>query len=93
MSAGVVCKHLWISGRVQGVGFRAGAQHHAQRLGLNGWARNLPDGRVEALVWGDSQAVEQMVAWCRRGPSHAHVTDVQVVEGQPDRAGEGFGVR
>jgi acylphosphatase len=89
----IACKHLWINGRVQGVGFRAGAQHRAQALDLNGWVRNLPDGRVEALVWGDPQNVEQMVAWCRRGPSYAHVTDVQVVEGQPDRAGEGFGVR
>ena len=69
---------LIISGRVQGVYFRAQTKQQAEARGLRGWVRNLPDGRVEAVVEGDASIVEQMIAWCHRGPSAAHVTDVQV---------------
>jgi acylphosphatase len=79
--------HLVISGLVQGVGFRLAAQREASRLGLVGWVRNLADGRVEAVAEGPEQSIEQMVAWCRRGPSGARVRDVAVerrpAEGRP----------
>ena len=79
--------HLVVSGLVQGVGFRLAAQREARRLGLSGWVRNRADGRVEAVAEGPEPAIEQMVAWCRRGPPGARVRDVAVeprpVEGSP----------
>ncbi len=70
-----------ISGRVQGVAFRANTQRMARQLGLSGWVRNLPDGQVEALFEGDEEAVERAVDWCRVGPPAAHVTQVKVEYG------------
>ncbi len=77
MSAGARARVV-LSGRVQGVAFRAATVDEARRLGLAGWVRNLPDGRVEALAEGDRPAVEAFVAWCRRGPRLARVDDLQV---------------
>jgi acylphosphatase len=70
--------HLVVSGRVQGVAFRACTADEARRLGVAGWVRNLPDGRVEAEAEGERRAVEALVAWCRRGPPAAEVADLQV---------------
>ena len=69
---------LLISGRVQGVFYRGSAQQEAQRLGLLGETRNLPDGRVEVVVEGPREAVEALIAWCRRGPPAAGVESVAV---------------
>ncbi|HZN25519.1 MAG TPA: acylphosphatase [Burkholderiales bacterium] len=74
----MITRHLRIRGRVQGVGFRLYMQREAQRLGVNGWVRNRHDGSVEAVVHGDANAVEAVIAWSRHGPSSARVTDVQV---------------
>ena len=63
---------------MQGVAFRFRTQSQAESLGLKGWVRNLSDGRVEALFEGDDQEVSAMVSWCRKGPSMAHVTDVEI---------------
>ncbi len=68
--------HVTISGRVQGVGFRYATHDAAFRLGLAGWVRNLPDGRVEAFFEGPRQDLESMLAWCNHGPRMADVTDV-----------------
>jgi acylphosphatase len=71
--------HIVISGRVQGVAFRIATVEEAQRLGgLQGWVRNLRDGRVEAVAEGERPKVEALVAWCRHGPPPARVADVQV---------------
>jgi len=70
--------HVYVSGRVQGVGFRAATRATARRLGLAGWVRNLPDGRVEAWFVGSRAAVEAIVAWCHRGPARARVDRVDV---------------
>jgi acylphosphatase len=70
--------HVVISGRVQGVAFRIATVEEAQRLGLDGWVRNLRDGRVEALAEGERPKVEALVAWCHHGPPPARVMDVQV---------------
>ena len=75
---------LVISGRVQGVCFRVYARDEARRLGLRGWVRNLPDGRVEALAQGDPAKIGTFEAWCQRGPSHARVREVEVVEEATD---------
>jgi acylphosphatase len=68
--------HVYISGQVQGVFFRDSTREKAEQLGLAGWVRNLPDGRVEALFEGPSENVREMVRWCEEGPSHAEVGDV-----------------
>jgi len=65
-----------VSGRVQGVAFRAHTQREAEALALTGHARNLPDGRVEVVVHGDAQAIERLAEWLRRGPPLARVDDV-----------------
>lgn len=81
-----------VSGVVQGVGYRAGVAREAQRLGLSGWVRNLPDGRVELLAEGDSRAVEALLTWCRRGPALAVVSGIET-EQRPPQALRGFEVR
>jgi acylphosphatase len=67
-----------VNGRVQGVGYRQHAAAEAERLGVTGWVRNLPDGRVEALAEGDKEAVDALLAWCRRGPRLARVDELKV---------------
>ena len=69
---------LLISGRVQGVGYRASASWAARNLGLKGWVRNLDDGRVEALVEGPRAKIEELVGWAHQGPPAARVSDVDV---------------
>ena len=69
-----------ISGRVQGVFFRAYTRDEARRLGLKGWVRNLPDGRVEVLAQGNSEQLGSLESFCRKGPPHARVQDVEVTE-------------
>jgi acylphosphatase len=69
-----------ISGRVQGVGFRDWTQRKANDLGVSGWARNLASGEVEALFSGSPEAVDAMLAACRRGPQLARVDAVKTVE-------------
>lgn len=73
-----VCAHVWISGKVQGVGYRLSAQSEALKRHIKGWIRNLPDGRVEALFEGEQAAVEQMIQWSYQGPAAAVVKDVEV---------------
>lgn len=70
-------QHLFVSGRVQDVGFRQSMQRRAQDLGLSGWVRNRRDGRVEAVVSGAKDRVEELLAWARQGPPMAKVTDVR----------------
>ena len=70
--------HAFISGKVQGVGYRYSTMNQATKLGLNGWVRNLPDSRVEAVFEGESEIVEEMIRWCHTGPTTAIVKDVQV---------------
>ncbi|MCU0541788.1 MAG: acylphosphatase [Oscillatoriaceae cyanobacterium Prado104] len=67
---------VFVSGLVQGVGYRYSTVDRAKYLGLTGWVRNLPDGRVEAVFEGDRKVVESAIDWCRRGPSGAKVSDV-----------------
>ena len=80
-----------VSGRVQGVFFRDSCQREAVAAGVTGWVRNRRDGAVEAVFEGDDDAVEAMVSWCRNGPSHARVDEVEVTTEEP-RGERGFRV-
>ena len=71
--------HLIVSGRVQGVFFRAEAQEKAKELGVFGWVKNLSEGRVEAVFEGERDKVEEMVKWAKKGPPGAIVNDLNVV--------------
>ncbi|MBZ0159285.1 MAG: acylphosphatase [bacterium] len=84
--------HVWVSGRVQGVCFRACTSDEAAAAGVAGWVRNSSDGRVEAVFEGEKSAVEAMIAWCRMGPPAARVNAVEVTWEQP-KGEHGFGVR
>ncbi len=75
--------HVYISGHVQGVFFRAETRRMARRLGVTGWVRNLWDGRVEAVFEGSPEKVERMIQWCWRGPKNAAVENVEVTYEQP----------
>jgi acylphosphatase len=70
--------HVIVSGRVQGVYFRQNTKQVADRHGVAGWVRNLPDGRVEAIFEGDEMAVTEVIEWCHVGPPKASVQDVSV---------------
>lgn len=79
----IVRAHVYISGRVQGVFFRASTWEVAKRLRLRGYVRNLPDGRVEAVFEGDEEKVRKAIEWCRRGPPLAIVEKVEVEWEEP----------
>lgn len=79
-----------VSGRVQGVCFRAGTRDQAERLGLRGHACNLADGSVEVLAAGEPVSIEQLAAWLRHGPPHARVDQVTRSPAEPGEAGAGF---
>ena len=81
-----ITKHLIITGRVQGVGFRFYMVRKARELGLTGWVSNRRDGAVESIVQGSTSAVEAMIAWARRGPPSAVVAEVRVTEASGDFA-------
>lgn len=80
-------RHLLISGRVQGVGFRAAMAQEARRLGVTGWVRNLADGRVEAMIEGDPERLAAMLEWARHGPPLAFVERVEVELGSGEYHG------
>jgi acylphosphatase len=85
-----------VCGRVQGVFYRAATRQRAQELGCRGYARNLPDGRVEVLAVGEPAAVHALIEWLRQGPPAAHVTDVNCTEIALGEVGElpgAFGTR
>lgn len=69
---------VFVSGFVQGVGFRHFVKSKAQEFGLTGWVRNTPDGRVEALFMGEKEKVEKVIEACRKGPFLSEVEDVEV---------------
>ncbi len=88
----IVGRNVRISGRVQGVFFRAWAQGQARELGVSGWIRNSADGSVEAHLSGEEDCVERMIDRLGRGPSNARVDDLSVEDAVPEAAGR-FEVR
>jgi acylphosphatase len=82
--------HVLISGRVQGVFFRVRTTERALRLGVMGWVRNLPNGKVEAVFEGEEERVASLIEFCRHGPSYAVVKDVDVTWETPTGEFESF---
>ncbi len=72
------CLHIFVSGLVQGVYFRANSLKKAKTLGVTGWIKNLDDGRVELMVEGEKNFVDQMLKWCKHGPPGAKIDNVSV---------------
>ncbi len=83
--------HVYISGRVQGVFFRNTTKKKAKELGINGWVKNLDDGRVEAVFEGDEEKLNEMLDFCEEGPRLARVDDVEVSSEEPENI-DGFEV-
>ena len=92
MAGGPIRRRVRASGRVQGVFFRDGTRRAAEREGVAGWVRNRSDGTVEAVFEGPADAVERVVALCRRGPGRAEVSSLDVVEEEVEGL-SGFEVR
>jgi acylphosphatase len=84
----MVTRKIRVSGRVQGVGYRALLQHVARKNGVGGWVRNRTDGTVEAVLQGPQEAVNAVIAWARRGPRGSQVTDLvdSPAEGEPEHS-------
>jgi len=84
--------HVFVSGRVQGVFYRATTREQAGKRGVDGWVKNLDDGRVEAVFEGSEDAVAAMVEWCHEGSDRARVEDVDVEYGESEGL-DGFEIR
>ncbi len=84
---------LRVTGRVQGVYYRASTQERARALGLSGWVRNTRDGAVELEAEGPASAIEALVEWCRQGPPAARVRDVAIDSVEPTGQSAGFEIR
>jgi acylphosphatase len=79
----MVCRICWVTGRVQGVFYRASAQQRASEVGITGYACNLADGRVEVLACGESSQVDRFIEWLWIGPAAASVAGVEIAEHEP----------
>ncbi len=84
------CLQIIVSGRVQGVYFRAFCQKQANRLNLSGYAKNLPDGDVEIIACGESSQLQQLLKWCHKGPLLAKVKRVKTTKWIPEEPFSGF---
>lgn len=88
----MIGREFRITGKVQGVYFRASTQQQAQRLGIHGWAINLPDGSVEVFAYGEERSVEQLRRWLLQGPPFAQVDSIRSVESEQADPGK-FSIR
>jgi acylphosphatase len=85
--------HIYVSGHVQGVFFRAHTQEIAQRLNLVGWVKNLDDGRVEIVAEGSDNDLQKLIEWCWQGPPGARVDDVEIKYEEPTEEFKNFEIR
>jgi len=85
--------HVKISGRVQGVWFRANTRQKAEQLGVTGWVKNNSDGCVEAIFEGEENSVKELVEWCHRGPPLAKIKNVEVKKQSATNGFEGFSIK
>lgn len=84
--------HIKISGKVQGVFFRAHAQDRGRRLKLTGWVKNADDGGVEIMVQGEQEALEEFLVWCRKGPNRSRVDHVEIEWMDPTEVFDDFNI-
>lgn len=84
--------HVFISGKVQGVFYRANTKEMAAQIGVNGWVKNLNDGRVEAVFEGERKDIEKIIDWCWKGSPQANVEDIDVSWEDP-KSIDGFEIR
>ncbi len=82
-----------VSGKVQGVWFRANTKNKAEQLGVTGWVKNSPGGTVEACFEGDEHQVQEMIEWCHRGPPRAKVEKVEVKNQESTRGFDNFSIK
>lgn len=80
----MVQAHIFVSGFVQGVGYRRFVKHQAKKLGITGWVRNIPSNQVEAVLQGEKKTVEKLIEICRRGPFLAEIKEL-VVEWEEEK--------
>ena len=85
--------HVLISGKVQGVWFRASTQEKAEQLGLTGWVKNTHNGAVEAVFEGDEGSIQEMIRWCRKGPPLAEVTNLHIKKQTPSHNFDQFSIK
>jgi acylphosphatase len=89
----MICRHYFVSGRVQGVYYRSSTQRQAQSLCITGWVRNLSDGRVEVLACGDAIAIDRLENWLRIGPQWANVATIEMSDEKPSVIPSSFEIR
>jgi len=89
----IVNVHVIISGRVQGVWFRASTKQIAKELGLTGWVRNTPDGCVEAVFEGEERLINKIIEWCHQGSPLSKVKNVEVNNQEPKNEFNEFSIR
>ena len=89
----LVRAHVWVKGRVQGVGFRAHVEYSARKTGVTGWVRNVGYDTVEAVAEGERAKVEQFIEWMKQGPRAARVDESKVVWENPTGEWREFGVK
>ena len=85
--------HVMITGRVQGVWFRANTRQKAEQLGITGWVHNTRDGCVEAIFEGEENRVKEMIEWCHRGPPLAKIENVEVKNQSPTNGFDDFSIK
>jgi len=85
--------HIIVSGRVQGVGYRNNTFKQAKKIGVNGWVRNLGDGKVEAVFEGGKQEVEKIINWAKKGPLFANISDFKIEWQEPKEEFKNFEIK
>ncbi len=85
-------KHIFITGRVQGVGFRHFTRKNAENLGVTGWVKNLSDGRVEAVFQGSEEQIEELIQRCKKGPVASYVQNIEVEKDSGEEDYKNFSV-
>ena len=85
--------HVYVSGDVQGVFFRAYTRDEARKRGLEGWVCNTDDGRVEAVIEGEESALKEMVIWLHKGTPYSNITNVEIIREEPSKIFNSFDIR
>ncbi len=88
----MIRRHCFFSGKVQGVFFRANTRDKAREVGIDGWVKNLKDGRVEAVFEGPEDKVKEVIEFCKNDQPHARVDDVEITEEEPTGEFDSFRV-